>query len=35
MTAMESATKNAGDVIEALTLPHEKCGQAAITQKSY
>src|SRR6266581_4490153 len=31
MTAMESATKNAGDVIEALTLHMNKVRQAAIT----
>ena len=33
MTAMESATKNAGDVIEALTLHMNKVRQAAITKE--
>ena len=33
MTAMESATKNAGDVIEALTLYMNKVRQAAITKE--
>src|SRR3984893_8404948 len=33
MTAMESATKNAGDVIEALTLNRKKVRQAAITKE--
>ena len=33
MTAMESATKNAGDVIEALTLHMNKVRQAAITRE--
>ena len=33
MTAMESATKNAGDVIEALTLQMNKVRQAAITKE--
>ena len=33
MTAMESATKNAGDVIEALTLHMNKVRQAAITNE--
>jgi len=33
MTAMESATKNAGDVIEALTLHMTKFRQAAITKE--
>ena len=33
MTAMESATKNAGDVIEALTLRMNKVRQAAITKE--
>jgi F-type H+-transporting ATPase subunit gamma len=33
MTAMESATKNAGDVIEALTLHMNKIRQAAITKE--
>src|SRR5260370_26689973 len=33
MTAMESATKNAGDVIEALTLHMNKVRKAAITKE--
>jgi len=33
MTAMESATKNAGDVIDALTLHMNKVRQAAITKE--
>jgi F-type H+-transporting ATPase subunit gamma len=33
MTAMESATNNAGDVIEALTLHMNKVRQAAITKE--
>jgi F-type H+-transporting ATPase subunit gamma len=33
MTAMEAATKNAGDVIEALTLHMNKVRQAAITKE--
>jgi len=33
MTAMESATNNAGDVIEALTLHMNKVRQAAITRE--
>jgi F-type H+-transporting ATPase subunit gamma len=33
MTAMESATKNAGEVIEALTLHMNKVRQAAITKE--
>jgi F-type H+-transporting ATPase subunit gamma len=33
MTAMESATKNAGDVIEGLTLHMNKVRQAAITKE--
>lgn len=33
MTAMEAATKNAGDVIEALTLQMNKVRQAAITKE--
>jgi F-type H+-transporting ATPase subunit gamma len=33
MTAMESATKNAGDVIEAMTLHMNKVRQAAITKE--
>jgi F-type H+-transporting ATPase subunit gamma len=33
MTAMESATKNAGDVIESLTLHMNKVRQAAITKE--
>jgi F-type H+-transporting ATPase subunit gamma len=33
MTAMESATKNAGDVIEALTLHMNKVRQASITKE--
>jgi F-type H+-transporting ATPase subunit gamma len=33
MTAMESATRNAGDVIEALTLHMNKVRQAAITKE--
>ena len=33
MTAMESATKNAGDVMEALTLHMNKVRQAAITKE--
>ena len=31
MTAMEAATKNAGEVIEALTMTMNKVRQAAIT----
>ena len=33
MTAMEAATKNAGDVIDALTLHMNKVRQAAITKE--
>ena len=33
MTAMESATTNAGDVIETLTLHMNKVRQAAITKE--
>jgi F-type H+-transporting ATPase subunit gamma len=33
MTAMEAATQNAGDVIEALTLHMNKVRQAAITKE--
>ena len=33
MTAMESATKNAGDVIDSLTLYMNKVRQAAITRE--
>src|SRR5713101_6356965 len=33
MTAMESATKNAGEVIQALTLHMNKVRQAAITKE--
>jgi F-type H+-transporting ATPase subunit gamma len=33
MTAMESATQNAGEVIEALTLHMNKVRQAAITKE--
>jgi F-type H+-transporting ATPase subunit gamma len=33
MTAMESATKNAGEVIEALTMHMNKVRQAAITKE--
>ncbi len=33
MTAMSSATKNAGEVIDTLTLAYNKARQAAITKE--